>query len=86
MNAITVRNLPPDVAKVIRDKARKEGLSLNRVVVRLLEDATGVKRGRKPVVHHDLDHLFGVWSAEEADEFDRFLEEHRSVIDPEMWK
>lgn len=86
MNAITVRNLPPEVAKFIREKAHKEGLSLNRAVVQLLEEATGVKRTRKPVVHHDLDHLFGVWSAEEADEFDRYLEEHRSIIDPEMWK
>lgn len=86
MNAITVRNLPPAVAKFVRDKARKEGVSLSRAVVQLLEEASGAKRRRKPIVHHDLDHLFGVWSTEEADEFDRYLKEHRSIIDPEMWK
>ena len=88
MNAITVRNLPPAVAKAVKDKARKEKLSLNKAVIRLLEEATGQGKEKlaNPVVHHDLDHLFGVWTREEADEFDAFLKEHRSIIDPEMWK
>jgi hypothetical protein len=88
MNAITVRNLPPAVAKAVKEKARKEGLSLNKAVLKLLEEATGQgpAKASKPVVHHDLDHLFGVWTKEEADEFDAFLKEHRSIIDPEMWK
>ena len=88
MNAITVRNLPPGVAKAVKEKARKEGLSLNKAIVRLLEEATGegsTKRA-KPALHHDLDHLFGVWSQEEADEFDASLKEQRSFIDPEMWE
>jgi plasmid stability protein len=88
MNAITVRNLPPGVAKAIRERARKEGVSLNRAVVKLLEEATGFTntKPKKTVLHHDLDHLFGVWTKDEADEFDRFLKEHRSIVDPEMWK
>jgi len=88
MNAITVRNLPPAVAKAVKEKARKERLSLNKAIVKLLEEATGrgSPQASKPVVHHDLDHLFGVWSKEDADEFDVFLREHRSIIDSEMWK
>lgn len=88
MNAITVRNLPPAVAKAVQQKARKEKLSLNKAIIKLLEEVTGQGKHRptKPVVHHDLDHLFGVWTKEEADEFDAFLKEHRSIIDPEMWK
>ena len=30
MNAFTVRNLPPELARVIRQKAKKEKASLNR--------------------------------------------------------
>jgi len=88
MNAITVRNLPPEVAKAIRERARKEGVSLNRAVIKLLAEATGFAKAKpkKPVLHHDLDHIFGVWTKEEADEFDQFLKEHRSIVDPEMWK
>ena len=85
MNAITVRNLPPEVAKAVKEKARKEKLSLNKAVVRLLEEATGVEKGKKKVVHHDLDRFFGTWTKEEADAFDEAMREHRQ-IDPEMWK
>lgn len=82
MNAITVRNLPPAVAKAVREKARKERLSLNKAVARLLEEATGAAPVKK-VVRHDLDRFFGTWSKKEADAFDEALKEQRQ-IDPEM--
>jgi hypothetical protein len=84
VNAITVRNLPPAVAKAVREKARKEKLSLNKAIVKLLEEATGAEpRGK--AVHHDLDRFFSTWTREEADAFDAALREQRR-IDPEMWK
>ena len=85
MNAVTVRNLPPGVAKAVKEKARKEKLSLNKAIVRLLEEATGVEKGKKKILHHDLDRFFGTWTKEEADAFDAATREHRQ-IDPEMWK
>lgn len=85
MNAITVRKLPPAVAKAVKEKARKEKLSLNKAIVRLLEEATGAGKGTRKVVHHDLDGFFGTWSKKEADAFDEALREQRQ-IDPEMWK
>ena len=85
MNAITVRNLPPAVARAVREKARKEKLSLNKAIVRLLEEATGATERRKRVLHHDLDRFFGTWTQEEADAFDQALREQRQ-IDPEMWR
>ena len=84
MSAITVRNLPPAVAKAVRDRARKEGLSLNRAIVRLLEEATG-ERGGKKLIHHELDHLAGTWSEKEYRQFTTALREQRQ-IDPEMWR
>lgn len=86
MNAITVRNLPPAVARAIREKAKKERVSLNRAVISLLEAATG-HGGQAPKERSrdELDALAGSWTKAEADEFDAFLREHRTV-DPEMWK
>jgi hypothetical protein len=86
-NAITVRNLPPAVAKAVREKAKREKLSLNKAIVKLLEEATGHGQTKvaKPVVHHDLDHLAGTWSEEEYQQFMESLREQRQ-IDPEMWK
>jgi hypothetical protein len=85
MNALTVRNLPPAVAKAVKEKARKEKLSLNKAVVKLLEEATGADKGSKKVVHHDLDHLAGTWSEAEYQGFMAALREQRQ-IDPEMRK
>lgn len=85
MNAITVRKLPPAVAKAVKEKARREKLSLNKAIVRLLEEATGADNGKKKVVHHDLDRFFGTWTKQEADAFDEALREQRQ-IEPEMWK
>ena len=82
MNAITVRNLPPAVAKAVREKARKERLSLNKAVARLLEEAAGAEPVKK-VVRHDLDRFFGTWTKKEADACDEALREQRQ-IDPEM--
>jgi len=81
MNAITVRNLPPAVAKAVKDRARKEKLSLNKAIVSLLAEATGSGSGRKRVVNHDLDHLAGTWSEAEYREFMSALREQRQ-IDP----
>ena len=86
MGAITVRNLPPELARLIRQKAKKEKTSLNRAVIGLLEEATGLGRRTKPeVLHHDLDDLAGSWSKEEYEEFTEALLEQRQ-IEPEMWK
>jgi hypothetical protein len=85
MNAITVRNLPPAVARAVKEKARKERLSLNKAIVRLLEEATGGEASSRQQRHHDLDKFFGTWTTREADAFDEALEAGRQ-IDPEMWK
>lgn len=83
--AITVRGVSPDLARVIRRRADESGESVNRVVIRLLEEGAGVEKKRKPVLHHDLDRFIGAWSRAEADGFDRALKEQRK-IDRELWK
>jgi hypothetical protein len=86
MTAITVRNLPPELARLIRQKAKREKVSMNRAVIGLLEEATGLGKSTKPeVLHHDLDHLAGVWSREEYAEIMEAVREQRQV-EPEMWK
>jgi hypothetical protein len=83
MTAITLRNLPPKLREVIRRRSVADGLSLNKTVIRMLEEAAG-QRGTGRELHHDLDHLAGTWSEAEAVEFEAALAEQRSV-DPELW-
>jgi len=86
VKAITLRNLPPDIAKTIRKKAQKEGVSINKAVIKLLEEGAGPRskaKGGKPL-HHELDDLAGLWTREEATEFNKALARQRA-IDPELW-
>lgn len=86
MTAITLRNLPPDLAEFIAAKARAEKRSLNQTVIQLLQKAAGLAQAKEPeVTYHDLDHLAGSWTEEEAREFDALIKEHRR-IDEEMWR
>lgn len=86
MKAITLRNIPSDVSRHIEEKSEELGLSLNKTVLRLLQELlrpedSGPLGTRE---HHDLDDLAGVWSEEEAEEFERSLREQRR-IEPELW-
>jgi transcriptional regulator of met regulon len=85
MKAITLRDIPPKVQKVIRDRARRRRISEDRAVIELLEEQVPVPQRGEDGLYHDLDDLFGTWSDEEADEFDRILREMRQ-IDRDMWK
>ena len=85
MKAITLRNIPPDVARAVQRRASQEGQSLNRAVLELVAEGAGLKKRAKKVRHTDLDALFGKWPKKEADAFDRHLREIRK-IDPEIWE
>ena len=84
MKAITLRNLPPDLARRLERKAGEEGLSLNRAVIAALEEAFGSPGKKRRAVYHDLDFLVGSLSKEDADVLERSLRAQRR-IDPEVW-
>jgi len=50
----------------------------------MLEEAAGQRATTGRELHHDLDHLAGTWTDEEAASFDAALAEQRRV-DPELW-
>ena len=77
---ISLRNLPPEVEKAIVETSRREGISLNKATLQLLQTSL-----HKPVINTDLDEFFGTWSDAEADEFDAALAEMRK-IDPADWE
>jgi hypothetical protein len=91
VRAITLRNVPAALTRVIRRKAAEGRTSINKTVIRLLEESVG-NGPRKPgkedarrQLHHDLDKLAGCWGKEEAAAFEETLKAQRA-IDPELWK
>ena len=87
MKALTVRNLPPEVARIIRRKASEKGSSVNKAVISLLEERVGIrgKQKREAPLYHDLDALAGSWTKEEAAAFAKALRQQRA-IDPGDWR
>lgn len=86
MKVITLRNIPPEVAGLIEERAARTGLSINKTVIALLQESLAVSRPAAPSqTYRDLDDLAGVWTEEDAREFDRLLKAQRR-IDPELWR
>jgi hypothetical protein len=87
LKQITVRGIPLDIEKMIKREAGRKGLSFNKAFISLLEKTTGTKQKtqKSGSLHHDLDHLCGVWTRREAQEFTKNVESQRT-IDEGLWK
>ena len=46
MKAITLRNLPPEVARTVQLRAKQKKTSLNKAVIGLLEESAGARQKR----------------------------------------
>jgi hypothetical protein len=77
---ISLRNLPVALERAILEKSRRDGLSLNKAVIQLLEQA--IEPARK---NTDFDEFAGSWPAETAAEFEKTLADMRRV-DPADWE
>jgi len=83
---LTIRGMSRDIEQAIRKISKEERISLNKVVLRLLEKALGKPGpGEYPEPNDDLDHFCGIWSPEEAEELEGRLAQIRSV-DKELWE
>lgn len=76
----TIRNVPPDLDKAIKARAKRLGKSVNQVALEALANVV-----ERLVQRRSLRDMPGAWSKSEAERFDRFLNEHRSIED-ELWK
>ncbi len=84
MKSITIHNLDDPLDRLLQEKARSQGMSLNKTIKSLLAESLGI-RPKKPSGHKDefMD-LFGSWSAAEARSFRQSLKDFEK-IDAEDW-
>ena len=87
MKQLTVRGFDDKLAEAIRQLARRDGTSLNQAALKLLRRGAGLPDGKGDGrnIGSALDDLFGSWSQQEADEFDRALEVFETV-DESAWR
>jgi len=74
----TIRGIPREVDRILRQKAARRKMSLNQVIVNELLEATMGRRHRA-----DFSDLVGTWTPDPA--FDEILAAQRQ-IDRDKWK
>jgi hypothetical protein len=77
----TIRDIPPHLDVELRERARREGKSLNQVVIEAMADGLGVAGTMKS--RRSLDDVVGTWKRESAVE-EALAAQDR--IDSKMWK
>lgn len=78
-----LRGIPSKVMILLKKDAKKLNTSINSLILTIIEHRLGLTPEK--LVHHDLDHLAGSWSASEEKIFTKntqFFEQ----IDKELWK
>lgn len=85
MKTITVRGIDSALSEKMKQAARREGKSVNQVVIDTMRQHFGMRKEKKfTVIYHDLDHIFGRWSQEEFDKIQGKIDTERK-IDKELW-
>ena len=83
MKTMTIRNIPDEVAVVLKSIADQSDASVNTTIVRLLSDKVLPRRRKRTV--NDFSKYCGGWSQKEFDEFESVVADCGKV-NPEDWK
>lgn len=75
---------PSLMAKVLKEKANQEGISVNTVLLKTLRESLGLKKKKRTVIYNDLDHLAGTLSEKDFLEFQEKIADFETV-DKKMW-
>jgi plasmid stability protein len=81
VKALTIRNLPPELAEALQREKRRRGNSLNQTVIDLLAQGLGAQGARS----NGLGRLAGGWSEDEFRDFERATAQFEAV-DEELWR
>jgi plasmid stability protein len=83
MNQLTLRNIPDDLERAIRDSSKKSGQSINETVLDLLRK--GISLSQEGNKQRDLSLMSGTWSQKEFEEFENNIKVCEQ-IDEDIWK
>ncbi len=74
MKSLSIHNLDDQLADLIAARAKEEGISMNRVVKRLLAEAVGVRPPDESVHREEFEQFCGAWNDEDLASFRRHTE------------
>jgi len=73
------------MAKIIKEKAAKEGMSINALMLKILREALKIGVRKRGIEYNDLDALAGTWNDKDTKEFERSISVFEK-IDENLWK
>ncbi len=79
-----LRNIAPGTMSLLKREANKQNISVNSLILKIIEKGLGIVHPAKKAVYHDLDYLAGTWSKEEKEAFDDNIKSFDN-IDKELW-
>jgi hypothetical protein len=87
LKQLTIRGFDEDLKREVMRLARREGISLNRAVLRLLRKGAGLdnRKDSPHLVGSSLDWFIGSWSEDEAEPIETALRDFEE-IDESMWR
>ena len=85
MKSITIHGLDEPLWKMIKSKSKSEGVSMNRIIKKILETAFGIKPKTSREREKEFKEFCGVWSETDISEFNKAAKDFETV-NKEDWK
>jgi|APSaa5957512493_1039668.scaffolds.fasta_scaffold102714_1 plasmid stability protein len=86
MKAITIRGVDNNLEKKLKVAAKSGSLSVNQLILNSLRKSLGLEKDKIHTREYtDLNFLFGKWTEEEYEAFEKTQKDFQS-IDAELWK
>lgn len=77
-----LRGIPSEVMTMLKKEAKRLHTSINVLILKMIERGLGFSCEKR--TYHDLDHLAGTWSEEDAKNF-RENTKYFEQIDEDLW-
>jgi len=86
MKAITIRGIDSSISSKLKQVAKNEKKSVNRLVLDMIKQNIGMQKKKKyTITYDDLDHLFGIWTDAEFNKIQSIIDGQRK-IDRGLWE
>ena len=86
MATMTIRGIDDEVAVLLKERAKNEGISINGLILKMVKESLGIEKKKRMKIYLDIDHpLAGTWSEKDLKEFQKNVEDMEK-IDKEIWK
>ena len=80
-----LRGLDANVMNRLKQEADKQSISVNILIIKFIEQGIGYSHTVPRPAFHDLDHLAGTWSEQDAKTF-KANTSHFEKVDKDLWK